>query len=207
MAERGVPVGPGQQQRALVMIHRQAQNLSHLVTQLLEMSRLDADRLSLECQDENLTDLVRRAVDQAQTLTDRHRLMLTAAPDVHATVDAFRFEQVVTNLLDNAMKYSPEGGPIEVDLSQPDPDRVRLTVRDHGIGIPPGQETVIFERFFQGHRSSHRSGLGLGLYLSQQIVREHGGRLVAKAASGGGSRFTVDMPTKSAAVVSEVASA
>jgi signal transduction histidine kinase len=176
------------------MIHRQAQNLSHLVTQLLEMSRLDADRLSLERQDENVTDLVQRAVDQAQTLTDRHQLLLTAAPDVHATVDAFRFEQVITNLLDNAMKYSPDGGTIEVDLSQPAPDRVRLTVRDYGIGIPRGQEATIFERFFQGHRNSHRSGLGLGLYLSQQIVAEHGGRLTAEPASGGGSRFTADIP-------------
>jgi PAS domain S-box-containing protein len=206
MADRGVAVDSGQQKRALVMIHRQAQSLSHLVTQLLEMSRLDADRLSLECHDENLTVLVRRAVDQAQTLTDQHQLVLTAAPEVHASVDAFRFEQVVTNLLDNAMKYSPEGGPIEIELSQPDPDRVCLTVRDHGIGIPPGQETVIFERFFQAHRSSHRSGLGLGLYLSHQIVREHGGRLVADAASGGGSRFTVEMPTVRAAVAGEVAS-
>ena len=86
------------------------------------------------------------------------------------TVDAFRFEQVITNLLDNAIKYSPEGGPIEVELTQPAPDRVRIAVRDHGIGIPAGQEARIFERFFQAHRNSHRSGLGLGLYLSQQIV-------------------------------------
>jgi len=205
MDSRGVQVSPAQQHRALVMIHRQAQNLSHLVTQLLEMSRLDADRLSLECQDENVTDLVQRAVDQAQTLTDRHQLLLTAAPDVHAMVDAFRFEQVITNLLDNAMKYSPDGGTIEVNLSQPAPDRVKLTVRDHGIGIPRGQEATIFERFFQGHRNSHRSGLGLGLYLSQQIVGEHGGRLTAETAIGGGSRFTVEIPACAAPETAGVA--
>jgi len=203
MADRGAQVAPAQQHRALVMIHRQAQNLSRLVTQLLEMSRLDADRLSLECQDENVTELLRRAVDQAQTLTDQHQLLLTAAPDVHATVDAFRFEQVVTNLLDNAMKYSPEGGPIEIALTQPAPDRVRLAVRDHGIGIPPGQEAVIFERFFQGHRNSHRSGLGLGLYLSQQIVGEHGGHLRAESVGGGGSRFTVEIPVSGVAKAAE----
>jgi len=203
MADRGSQVAPAQQHRALVMIHRQAQNLSRLVTQLLEMSRLDADRLSLECQDENVTELLRRAVDQAQTLTDQHQLLLTAAPDVHATVDAFRFEQVVTNLLDNAMKYSPEGGPIEIALTQPAPDRVRLAVRDHGIGIPPGQEAVIFERFFQGHRNSHRSGLGLGLYLSQQIVGEHGGHLRAESVGGGGSRFTVEIPVSGVAKAAE----
>lgn len=206
MADRGAQVTPEQQHRALVMIQRQAQNLSRLVTQLLEMSRLDANRLTLEFQEEDLTDLVRRAVDQAQTLTDKHQLILTAAPGVHAEVDAFRFEQVVTNLLDNAMKYSPEGGDVEIDLSRPTPDLVRLTVRDHGIGIPPGREAAIFERFFQAHRNSHRSGLGLGLYLSQQIVREHGGRLVAEAASGGGSRFTVELPVVATAPVGEAAS-
>jgi len=198
MAGRGALVEPARQHRALTMIHRQAQNLSRLVMQLLEMTRLDADRLTLERQDENLTDLVRRCVDQAQTRTNEHRLVLSAAPDVHAAVDAFRFEQVMTNLLDNAVKYSPEGGPIEVDLTRQAPDRVRIAVRDHGIGIPAGQEGRIFERFFQAHRNSHRSGLGLGLYLSRQIVGEHGGRLIAEPASGGGSRFVVEIPVESA---------
>jgi signal transduction histidine kinase len=204
MSDRGMTVEPGRQQRALTMLHRQAQNLSRLVTQLLEMTRLDADRLSLDRQDENLTDLVRRCVDQAQTQTSEHQIVLTATPDVHAAVDAFRFEQVITNLLDNAMKYSPEGGPIEVELGQPTPNRVRIAVRDHGIGIPPGQEIRIFERFFQAHRNSHRSGLGLGLYLSHQIVDEHGGRLTAEAASGGGSRFVVEVPVTSAVLAEEM---
>ncbi|HZO25426.1 MAG TPA: ATP-binding protein [Chloroflexota bacterium] len=198
MSERGIPIDAGRHDRALTMMHRQAQNLSRLVTQLLEMTRLDADRLSLDRQDENLTELVRRSVDQAQTQTTEHQLILSAAPNVHAAVDAFRFEQVITNLLDNAIKYSPEGGPIEIELRQPRPERVRITVRDYGIGIPAGQEARIFERFFQAHRDSHRSGLGLGLYLSRQIVGEHGGRLTAESARGGGSRFIVDVPVASA---------
>ena len=207
MADRGTQVEPAQQQRVYTMIHRQAQNLARLVAQLLEMSRQDADRLTLDRQDENLTELVRRVVDQVQTQTDAHRIVVSAAPDVYASVDAFRFEQVVTNLLDNAVKYSPDGGSIEVELSQPTPDRVLLAVRDHGIGIPPGQDSLIFERFFQGHRSSHRSGLGLGLYLSRRIVAEHGGRLVGEPASGGGSRFVVDIPVRSAVAAGEIARA
>lgn len=205
MSERGTPIEAGRHDRALTMMHRQAQNLARLVTQLLEMTRLDADRLSLDWQDENLTELVHRCVDQAQTQTFEHQLLLSSVPDVHAAVDAFRFEQVIANLLDNAIKYSPEGGSIEIELTRPTPERVRITVRDHGIGIPAGQEARIFERFFQAHRSSHRSGLGLGLYLSQQIVDEHGGRLTAEHASDGGSRFIVEIPVASAVTTERMA--
>jgi len=106
MSNRGTQIEPDRQHRALTMLHRQAQNLSRLVTQLLEMTRLDADHLTLERQDENVTELVRRCVDQAQTQTSEHQLILSATPDVHAEVDAFRFVQVITNLLDNAIKYS-----------------------------------------------------------------------------------------------------
>jgi signal transduction histidine kinase len=158
------------------------------------MSRLDADRLTLDRRKENLTDLVRRAVEQTQTQTDRHRLILSPGPDLFATVDAFRFEQVITNLLDNGIKYSPDGGDIEIALIQPTPQRLRLTVRDHGIGIPSGLQVQIFERFFQAHKSSHRSGLGLGLYLCQQIVKEHGGRITAQLARDGGSQFVIEIP-------------
>ncbi len=199
MADRGTAVGPDQQRRTLTMIHRQAHSLSKLVTQLLEMSRLEANRLTLDRYEENLTDLVRRAVDQAQAQTDRHRLVLAAEPETRASVDAFRFEQVVTNLLDNAIKYSPDGGDVEVTLAHQGRDCVRLTIRDHGIGIPSGQHERIFERYVQGHRESHRSGLGLGLYLCRRIVGEHGGTIVAETASGGGAQFVVEVPTDGAA--------
>jgi PAS domain S-box-containing protein len=194
MTDRGTQIEPARQRRALATIHRQTQHLSRLITQLFEMTRLDADRLTLERRDENLTALVRRCLDEAQAGTDEHRLELVAGPQIHAAVDAFRFEQVVANLLGNAIKYSPDGGQIEVELLQPSPETVRLSVRDHGIGIPPGQEEQIFERYFQAHSGSHRSGLGLGLYLSRQIVWEHSGRLTAETVSGGGSRFTVEIP-------------
>jgi len=81
-----------------------------------------------------------------------------------------------------------------VELAQPAPGWARLSVRDEGIGIPPGQQERIFERYHQAHAASHRSGLGLGLYLSREIVERHGGRLWAEAAEGGGSRFVVEVP-------------
>ena len=93
-------------------------------------------------------------------------------------------EQVVTNLLDNAIKFSPSGGTIEVEVSAPTPDTVRLAVSDPGIGIPPDRRARIFQRFYQAHADDHRSGMGLGLYISRQIVELHGGHIAADFRQG-----------------------
>jgi signal transduction histidine kinase len=101
---------------------------------------------------------------------------------------------VLTNLLDNAIKYSPDGGPIEVALDQCASGSHELSVRDHGIGIPPEKRARIFDRFYQAHADGYRSGMGLGLYISRQIVQLHGGELLAEFPPDGGSRFIVRLP-------------
>ena len=106
---------------------------------------------------------------------------------------------IVKRDADNFIVRDLKGGDVTVELTKTAPDRVRLTVRDRGIGIPIGQQSRIFERFYQAHKNSHRSGLGLGLYLSQRIVAEHGGRLTAEQVADGGSRFVVELPSGSAA--------
>ncbi|HLH26390.1 MAG TPA: ATP-binding protein [Chloroflexota bacterium] len=196
MSARGGALDSARFQRAVESIHHQAGNLSRLVTQLLEMSRLDGGHLELDRAPEDLARLVSRAVEQAQSQTERHTLTLDAPPELWAEVDAFRFEQVVANLLDNAIKYSPDGGHVEVELAQSRPGWVRLAVRDEGLGIPADRQSHIFERYYQAHAASHRSGLGLGLYLSRQIVERHGGRIWAESAEGRGSRFVVEVPAR-----------
>ena len=117
---------------------------------------------------------------------------------VLAVVDPLRLEQVLTNLVDNAIKYSPRGGPIEVELSTPDPDTLHLAVRDHGVGIPPESRPRIFDRFYQVDPVlQHSSGMGLGLYISQQIVALHGGRIEVEAPPDGGTRVIVRLPVDS----------
>jgi signal transduction histidine kinase len=111
-----------------------------------------------------------------------------------ADVDALRVEQVLSNLLDNAVKLSPDGGPIDVCLTQRATFSVELSVRDHGLGIPPEKREQIFERFYQAHGHDHRSGLGLGLYISRQMVELHGGEMRAEFPPDGGSRFVVRLP-------------
>jgi signal transduction histidine kinase len=107
-----------------------------------------------------------------------------------------RLEQVTSNLLDNAIKFSPKGGRIEVELADLTPGMARLTVTDSGIGIPPDRREHIFERFYQAHDRDHVSGMGLGLYISRQIVELHGGSIAHELPPDGGCRFVIDLPTR-----------
>jgi signal transduction histidine kinase len=133
-------------------------------------------------------------VSATRALTERHTITYTAPASLECEVDALRLEQVVSNLLDNALKYSPDGGAIEVVLAQPTPRSVEISVRDHGLGIPANKRGHIFERFYQAHQSGNRSGMGLGLYVSRQIVELHGGDIRVDFPQDGGTRFSVRLP-------------
>jgi PAS domain S-box-containing protein len=185
----------GDLRRELLRVDQQANKASRLVAQLLETSRLEAGRLVLDRRVENVSEVVASAVEHARIRTSQHELVLSAPPNVPASVDALRLEQVVTNLLDNAIKFSPKGRRIEVEVSTSVEGTVRLVVRDHGLGIPPEQEERIFDRFHQVHADEHRSGLGIGLYVSRGIVELHGGRITVESPPDGGARFVVTLPT------------
>jgi signal transduction histidine kinase len=183
--------------RALQAIERQSDRLSRLVSQLLDVSRIEGGRLVLERQMTDLASLVAGLAASLGAHASRHTLVVQAPTEVPALVDPLRLEQVVMNLLDNAIKYSPEGGRIDVQLSQPSPEMVRLAVRDRGIGIPPETRQQIFDRFYQAHTGNYMSGMGLGLYISRQIVELHGGSIRAEFPPDGGTCFIVDLPTSS----------
>lgn len=191
---RSGEIDPARIKRSVEVISGQANRLSMLLNQLLDVSRLEAGKLVIAPAPTDLTALVTGIVSVVQPSTDQHPIRLTAPAELSARVDPLRFEQVVTNLLDNAIKYSPAGGEIEVTLTQPAPDAVELTVRDHGLGIPSDQQGQIFERFYQAHGNDHASGLGLGLFISRQIVELHGGQITAEHPTDGGVRFRVRVP-------------
>lgn len=180
--------------RALGTIDQQVDRLSRLVTQLIETTRQQAGHLTLQRTRTDVGLLVRSAVRQAQALTTRHEIVLAAADSLWAFVDEMRIEQVIINLLDNAIKFSPDGGRIEVELSQPEPDRVCLAVRDHGLGVPLEHRAHLFERFYQAHGGDYRSGMGLGLFISREIIELHGGTITAEFPSDSGTRFVVGFP-------------
>ena len=190
--DRDQQVPGAELRRAVTTIEQQAGKLGHLITQLLDVTRLDAGKLSLDCSPTDLTQLVKRAVEAAQATTERHQFSLNAPALVALEVDAMRLEQVLTNLFDNAVKYSPSGGPIDVTM-QMLPSTLRISVADRGVGVPAAQQQRIFERFYQvqGDRSA---GMGLGLSISRQVAELHGGRLDYEPRAGGGSCFVLTLP-------------
>jgi PAS domain S-box-containing protein len=182
--------------RAVEIMDRSAGRLAELVGQLLDLSRIQAGNLALECQEVDLTTLVRRETDAARVRATEHRFLLRVPARLSARVDPLRLEQVLSNLLDNAVKVSPTGSRICVLLARRG-TVVSLSVRDHGPGIPPEQRAHLFERFHQVHTGdqlTRRPGMGLGLYLSRQIIELHGGRIEARFPRDGGVRFVVWLP-------------
>jgi signal transduction histidine kinase len=183
--------------RALQAIEQQSDRLSRLVSRLLDIARIEGGQLVIEPVVVDVVPLVHGVVDTIQASTGRHRLVTQAPAELHALVDPLRFEQVLTNLLDNAVKFSPEGEQIDVDVSQTSVGMVRVVVTDRGSGIPPEERDRIFDRFYQAHAGHHASGMGLGLYICRQIVEQHGGSIRAEPRPGGGTRFVVILPVGS----------
>jgi len=186
-------ISPERIRGALETIDRQADRLTLLVARLLDVARLESGRLPIEPRRTDVRALVGGIVEAAQRDAPDHRLSVVAPGPVEAEVDALRIEQVVSNLVDNAIKYSPSGGEVVVEIEAVDRE-LRLAVRDQGIGIPPERRRQIFERFYQAHTERNLGGMGLGLYVSNQIVRLHGGRIEAEFPDSGGSCFVVTLP-------------
>ncbi len=195
--KEGQLADPNVLERALRAIDSQSAKLVDLTTQLLDVSRIEAGKLRLEPRDIDLVDLVGAALDAAQATTQVHTLSLHAPDACHVMVDGLRFEQVMSNLIDNAIKYSPDGGLIKIDIeiAPAGEGEVRIVVRDQGLGIPLEGRENLFDRFYQAHGEGHFGGLGLGLYISRQIVELHGGRIWAEFPADGGSRFLISLPT------------
>ncbi len=188
---------PAPASRAFKMIHKQAQRLNQLVELLLDVSRIEAKQLVLERQSFDLTELVRQEVRNTASLLEQHRMEFDDPQESFFILgDEIRFEQVLQNLLQNAVKYSPEGGTIRVRLAR-EGGAALLSVSDEGIGIPAGDESNIFNRFYRARnvKSNQISGLGLGLYLVKEIVVQHGGEIGASnRRSGRGATFLVTLP-------------
>ena len=192
--------------RALQIVADQSWRLNRLVTDLFDLSRLTSGHLHLERKVIDLGALTRRVVAELTPTLERHSVTLDGADGaLWVEGDEMRLEQVLHNLLQNAVKYSPAGGTIGVCL-QAEGVYVWLRVRDRGLGIPAGALPHLFDPFYRAPNVAARSisGLGIGLYVTRQIVGLHGGEVMVESQEGQGSTFTVRLP-RCAAVPGESA--
>jgi signal transduction histidine kinase len=181
---------------ALDQIEASAGRMSQQLDELVDASRLEAGRtLELRREPTDLVELARTAVAQQQQGTDRHALYVSTAPtELVGVWDAVRLARVLDNLLENAVKYSPRGGTVEVAISSEDGNAV-LRVADHGEGIPDADLPHIWERFRRGRNVEGRiPGTGIGLAGVERIVELHGGAIAVDSQVGVGTTITVSLP-------------
>jgi signal transduction histidine kinase len=173
---------------------RQSKRLAVLSEELMDLTRIRLGKLELKRERCDLTNLVSEIASQlgADAANAGSKLSLYIYGPVMAEADCTRFGQVVTNLISNAIKYG-EGAPIEVYAGSRD-GRFIISVKDFGQGIPPERQARVFERFERAVNDDRISGLGLGLYVSKQIVLAHGGTIELASEAGKGSTFTVSLP-------------
>jgi signal transduction histidine kinase len=187
--------------RQLNVIQDQSAKLGRLVRELLDVSRIQSGRLEFRLAPVDVGDLVREVAEQMDLAAPAHTLTVEAngkGPVISGDRD--HLEQVIGNLLDNAMKYSPAGGEVRVHVST-EGDEARIVVADTGIGIPTDQLAKVFDLFYRTAEAETRRtpGLGLGLYITRGIVERHGGRIWMESEPGKWTRATVALPLQGTA--------
>lgn len=192
----GADFETAEQRHLLEIISEQTDRLSRLVEGVLNVARLDAGKLNLRCQALNVRLVLDKVVNHAKAGTPKHHFTLPdhdSLPLVWADRD--RLEDILTNLLDNAVKYSPDGGDITIEAMVHDAEMV-FSVVDSGVGIPAKELDRVFEKFHRVDASDSREvyGHGLGLYICKKLVEAHGGRIWAQSKVNEGSRFSFALP-------------
>ena len=181
------------------MISQESERLTRIVGDIMLANQIDAGRLRLKDHEFDVAGLVRAVVEEMEaSLNGREGISLElVAPEsaVRVSGDEDRLRQILINLVDNAVKYSPEGGRIEISMQQRE-GSLRIAVRDQGLSIPHGEQQRIFGKFYRLDPQQARGvgGTGLGLYICRELVRRMAGRVSVVSREGQGSTFVVDLP-------------
>jgi len=193
LAERQVAAGQPVAAADLAFARQQVRRLSDLVEDLLDQTRANLGELAHRPRACDLGAVVAEAVETFRR--GKPVPIAVELPDapITASVDVVRIQQVLANLLENAVRYSPAGSSVTVRLERVDATRARIGVRDQGPGLSAEEQAQIFGRFVRGAASTGTSGLGLGLYLCRAIVEQHGGTIGVDSTPGGGATFWVDL--------------
>jgi K+-sensing histidine kinase KdpD len=196
LREQGEACPPETRQELLETIEHHAERLEALVTDLLEVTRLEAGQVTLSRQPTDLREIIKRSVQAFVPLIQEREQTLTLELPPYlslVSVDRRRIEQVLNNLLSNAHKFIPKGGHIRVSVRERE-ETVEVSVQDNGPGIPLSEQERIFEKFYTMGTSRDRAGIGLGLYIARQLVNLHGGNIWVESQPGAGSTFYFTIP-------------
>lgn len=169
---------------------RQVNKLTDIIQELLDVTKIQAGKLELRRTDFNLAAMVRECVEECVIGDGKHHVNVTGDTDLTINADRNRIDQVICNLLTNAFKYSPHNAYVSLSFGKLEDDRIKLSVTDNGIGIEPDKIENIFDRFYRVENTSQNfSGIGLGLYISAEIIKRHDGEIGVSSVLGEGSTF------------------
>jgi PAS domain S-box-containing protein len=185
--------GNGQQAALVKKLDHQVDRLIKLISDLLDTTKIAEGRLVLQPVKFNLNELIEECMKAFQPTATKHRFIFQRGETEMITADRERIGQVLTNLISNAVKYSPEGGEVTI-TSERIKSGVKVSVQDTGIGIPEEMQAKIFKRFSRLGDVHQFQGIGLGLYISADIIRRHGGSISVKSEPGKGSTFYFILP-------------
>jgi signal transduction histidine kinase len=198
LAEPPERVDPQKVHNLIRIISSQVERLEALVRDLLDATRVEQGRLELRLETVDLVDVARQVLERFEDIAERrpqHTLVLDAPTVVLGRWDPIQLDHVLTNLISNALKYSPAGGEVRVELGEDDGNAI-LQVSDHGLGIAGKDQARLFEPFARGSNAGPGiAGTGLGLYITAAIVRRHGGDLRIDSVEGAGTTVEVRLPT------------
>jgi len=181
---------------SLLTIDKQVSKMTRLISELLDLSKIETGQFELRIQKFNLNDLVAETIKDLQQTTSHHQISLQNGMEFDIRGDKDRIGQVITNLLTNAIKYSPRSDKIEVQIYPLGREEVAISIRDYGIGIEKSEQNKIFERFYraEGEEEKTYPGFGIGLFIASEIVNRHRGHIKVDSEPGKGSLFTVVLP-------------
>ncbi len=167
--------------------------MEKLIEELLDVSRIDTGKMSYEMKPEVFEEVIKDSIQDFRSInTSRHRIELSGAAPLVVNCDRAKINQVMYNLLANAIRYSPETEPIKIRLAVAN-DEAICSVTDYGTGIPKGEQSKIFKKFYRTSTNTTAGGLGLGLYISSEIIKEHGGALMVESEEGVGTTFVIKL--------------
>jgi PAS domain S-box-containing protein len=206
LARTDLELEPEKRRSLLEVISTESDRLARIVNEILLANHIDSGRLRLATEPVHPGEIARAVADSARSYAPESvRIEVSASPDLPTLpADPDRLGQVLANLVENAIKYSPDGGTVELGIEGL-ADRVRFAVRDEGLGIPAGEHERIFTKFYRLDPNLTRGvgGTGLGLYICRELVRRMDGRIWAVSRPGGGSTFFLDLPVGRAPVLGE----